>query len=125
LAREASRLVAVAAAAFVAPSSAVASRFGSTVTIHFTNAAGGAAFYGVVKSGKRACWRHRAVNLQQSASRDSGYSTIGSGNTTNRDHTWGYAPDPFSAGWYRAVAPPKQLAKGICRKAKSPPLGIF
>lgn len=87
--------------------------------------AGGAAFYGVVKSDKRACRRHRAVNLQQSASRDSGYSTIGSGNTTNLDHTWGYAPDPFSAGWYRAVAPPKQLAKGVCRKAKSPPLGIF
>jgi hypothetical protein len=118
-------LVTVATAALAVPPSALASRIGSTITIHFTNAGGGGAFYGVVKSNKRGCFRNRAVDLQQSANPDSGYSTVATGNTTNRDGTWAYAPDPFSAGYYRAVAPPKQLSNGVCSKAKSQAVGIF
>ena len=118
-------LMTVAMAALAAPCSALASSVDSTITIHFTNAGGGGAFYGVVKSDKPSCSRHRAVDLQESANRDSGYSTIATSNTTNRDGTWGYAPDPFVAGWYRAVVPPKHLANGVCKRTKSEPLGLF
>ena len=118
-------LMTVPAAALAAPSSALASSFGSTITAHFTNAGGGGGFYGVVKSDKRGCFRNRAVNLQQSPNRDSGYSTVATGNTTNRDGSWAYAPNPFSGGWYRAVVPPKQLSNGVCKKTKSGPVGVF
>jgi hypothetical protein len=94
-------------------------RFGSRVSIKVHGLAVGSPddLHGKVKSSREACERGRRVKVLR---RHGGTTTVYGRDRTNADGEWRFVPGgAVPNGHYRAVARRKEIAAGICRRARS------